>query len=139
MLSGINLPTTLAAGQSAGFTVTFTPRATGTANATLSFTSNATNAPTTQSLSGTGIAPAHNVALTWNASTSSNVVGYNVYRGTVSGGPYSRINSSLDASTSYTDNTVAAGTTYYYVVTAVDNSSNESGYSNQTTAVVPTP
>jgi hypothetical protein len=139
VLSGINLPTTLAAGQSAGFTVTFTPSAAGTANATLSFTSNATNAPTKQSLSGTGIAPAHNVALTWNASTSSNVVGYNVYRGTVSGGPYSRINSSLDASTSYTDNTVAAGTTYYYVVTAVDSSSDESGYSNQTTANVPTP
>ncbi len=136
-LSGITLPTTLAAGQSTGFTVSFAPQATGTATATLPFSSNATNAPTTQSLTGTGTAPTHSVALTW--SSSSGAVGYNVYRGGVSGGPYSRINGTLDASTGYTDTTVAAGTTYYYVVTAVDSSANESGYSNQATAVVPSP
>jgi fibronectin type 3 domain-containing protein len=66
-------------------------------------------------------------------------VGYNIYRGAVSGGPYSMINTSLDASTAFTDNNVTAGQTYHYVVTAVDASSNESGYSNQTTAVIPTP
>ena len=32
----------------------------------------------------------HTVTLKWTASTSSNVVGYNVYRGTTSGGPYSK-------------------------------------------------
>ncbi|MBZ5547413.1 MAG: hypothetical protein LAO22_05535 [Acidobacteriia bacterium] len=49
------------------------------------------------------------------------------------------INTSLDASTAFTDNSVTAGQTYYYVVTAVDASSNESGYSNETSAVIPTP
>jgi fibronectin type 3 domain-containing protein len=76
------------------------------------------------------------VDLTWNA--SNNAVGYNVYRGTVSGGPYSVI-TSLDGTTAYTDNTVASGQTYYYVATAVDSNSNESGYSNQTQAAIPNP
>jgi fibronectin type 3 domain-containing protein len=53
--------------------------------------------------------------------------GYNVHRGSVSGGPYSRINSALEVSTTYTDYTVAAGQTHYYVTTAVNASSNESG------------
>jgi fibronectin type 3 domain-containing protein len=77
------------------------------------------------------------VDLTWNA--SSGAVGYNIYRGTVSGGPYTMINSSLDSATAYTDSTVASGQTYYYVATAVDGSSAESGYSNQAQAVIPTP
>jgi len=46
---------------------------------------------------------------------------------------------SPDASTSYTDNSVQAGQTYYYVVTAVDGSGNESVDSNQAQAVIPTP
>jgi fibronectin type 3 domain-containing protein len=65
------------------------------------------------------------------------VAGYNVYRGTVSGGPYSQINSSLQSGTSYTDDTVAAGETFYYVTTAVDSSGLESDYSNQAEAVIP--
>jgi fibronectin type 3 domain-containing protein len=77
------------------------------------------------------------VALSWKE--SSIVVGYNIYRGKTSGGPYSKINSVLDASTAYTDLTVAAGQTYYYVTTAVDGSGEESGYSNQVAAVVPFP
>lgn len=137
VLSGITLPATLTAGQSAGFTVTFTPQATGSASASLTFTSNATNAPTTQSLTGSGTAATHSVSLSWIA--SSGAVGYNIYRSLVSGGPYTILNTALDASTSYTDTTVSAGTTYYYVVTAVDSSSNESAYSNQATAVVPSP
>lgn len=72
------------------------------------------------------------------ASTST-VVGYNVYRGTQSGGPYAVLNSAADAATTYTDSTVQAGQTYYYVVTAVDSSGNESVNSNQAQAVVPTP
>ena len=138
VLSGISLPATIGAGSSASFTVTFTPQASGAASGSLSFTSNATNSPTVQSVTGTGTAPPqHSVSLTWNS--SANAVGYNIYRGSVSGGPYSIINTSLDASTALTDNNVTAGQTYYYVVTAVDASSNESGYSNQTTAVIPTP
>jgi fibronectin type 3 domain-containing protein len=91
-------------------------------------------------LTGNGVvAPSHWVDLNWDAGTGSGVVGYNVYRLSVSGGPYSKINSALDASTTYTDNTVTSGQTYYYVTTAVDGSGNESGYSNQVRAVIPTP
>jgi len=138
-LTGLSLPVTLAAGQSAPFTWTFAPQASGAASATITFTSNATNPPVTAALTGTGTAaPQHTVSLSWAASTST-VVGYNVYRGTQSGGPYAVLNSAADASTTYTDSTVQAGQTYYYVVTAVDGSGNESVNSNQAQAVVPTP
>ena len=80
----------------------------------------------------------HIVDLSWTASTSV-VAGYNIYRGTVSGGPYTRINASLEPATLYTDSAVQAGQTYYYVTTAVDSSGVESGYSNVVQAVVPTP
>jgi len=138
VLSGISLPATLAAGQSTPFTVTFTPQASGATSASLSFSSNASNSPAVQSMTGTGTAPTqHTVNLTWTA--SANAVGYNIYRGTVAGGPYSMINSSLDGTTAYTDNTVVSGQTYYYVAMAVDDNSNESGYSNQAQAVIPNP
>jgi hypothetical protein len=87
----------------------------------------------------TGISVAHSVSLNWTASTSSNVTGYNVYRGTQSSGPYTKLTSSLVAGTAFTDLAVQAGQTYYYVATAVDNSSNESAYSGQAQAVVPSP
>ena len=138
VLSGISLPTTLAAGQSAAFSVTFTPGASGATSASLSFSSNASNSPAVQTMTGTGTAATqHTVDLTWNVST--NAVGYNIYRGTVSGGPYTMINASLDSTTAYTDSTVVSGTTYYYVTTAVNANSEESGYSNQATAVIPNP
>jgi hypothetical protein len=80
----------------------------------------------------------HSTALAWSASTSSNVAGYNVYRGVKAGGPYVKLNSSLVVGISYSDGTVLAGQTYYYVTTAVD-STNESAYSNEAQAVVPSP
>ena len=138
VLSGISLPATLAAGQSTPFTVTFTPGASGAASASLSFTSNAANSPAVQTMTGTGTAAVeHTVDLTWNAST--NAVGYNIYRSSVSGGPYSMINTALDSTTAYTDSTVVSGQTYYYVATAVNSESQESVYSDQATAVIPSP
>jgi hypothetical protein len=82
----------------------------------------------------------HGVTLTWVASTSQNVAGYNVYRGTTSGGPYTKLNTTgLITGLSYTDSVVLAGQTYYYVATTVDISSNESAYSAPTTATIPAP
>jgi hypothetical protein len=78
----------------------------------------------------------HSVALSWNASTST-VSGYNIYRSTLSGGSYLRINSSLVAGLSYTDSTVQNTTTYYYVTTAVDSTGTESTFSNQVSAAIP--
>jgi fibronectin type 3 domain-containing protein len=80
----------------------------------------------------------HSVSLTWTASVSANIAGYNVYRSTTSGSGYTQINSSLVTTTSYTDSNVTAGQTYYYVTTAVDASNDQSGYSNQAQATVPT-
>jgi hypothetical protein len=137
-LSGISFPVTIPDGEASTFTVTFTPQSSGAASASLSFTSDASNSPAVQSLTGTGTAQSqHTVDLTWNA--SADAVGYNVYRGTASGGPYTMINTALDSNTAYTDATVVSGTTYYYVATAVNSSSEESGYSNQATAVIPNP
>ena len=138
-LSGISLPLTIAAGGSVAFTEKFTPQSSGSTSANVTFASDAVNSTVTQALSGTGSAPVqHSVDLSWNASTSS-VVGYNIYRGPQSGGPYAKVNSVLQASTNYTDSTVQGGQTYYYVVTAVDSSSTESAFSNQTQAVIPFP
>jgi hypothetical protein len=78
----------------------------------------------------------HQATLNWNASMTPSLT-YNVYRGTVSGGPYSKINSSAVSALSYTDTSVAAGQVYYYVVTAVNSSNVESGYSNQAMAAIP--
>ena len=96
-------------------------------------------ADSTKSASGsvTVVAP-HTVSLKWSASTSSNISYYKVYRGTVSGGPYSLLSNNVGV-TSYTDTSVQSGSTYYYVTTVVDSSGIESGYSDVAQAVVPTP
>ena len=138
-LTGVSLPLTVAAGKTQNVTIAFAPQTSGAASGTVSFVSNATNSPTAISLSGSGTVPVqHSVDLSWSASTSS-ISGYDVYRGTVSGGPYTKLNSSPQAGTSYVDSAVQSGSTYYYVVTAVSSSGTESSYSNQATAAVPSP
>ncbi len=132
-VGSLALPTTIPAGQSVPFTVTFSPQTTGTVSATLTFTSDAQPSTTTETLTGTGTpAPTHTVNLSWNASTSSNVSGYNVYRAVYvnSCGAFSKINSLLNTGTLYTDSSVTNSTNYCYATTAVDSSNQESGYSN---------
>jgi hypothetical protein len=80
--------------------------------------------------------PQHSVTLTWAASTTSGVTGYNVYRSTTNGGPYTQLTSTPVTGTTYTDTSVAPLTTYYYVVTALVGSS-QSGYSGAASALVP--
>ena len=133
VLSGLSLPVTIASGTSVPFTVIFSPQSTGTASATLTFTSNAQPSTTTGTATGTGTAAkTHSVSLSWNASTSSNISGYNVYRASYSGScsTFSKINSQLNTSTVYTDSTVTDGDSYCYATTAVNSSQEESGYSN---------
>lgn len=69
------------------------------------------------------------VALAWNASTGA--TSYNVKRSTISGGPYTTASS--PTTNSYTDTGLTNGTTYYYVVSAV-NSAGESGNSSEANA-----
>lgn len=81
----------------------------------------------------------HQVILNWTPPTvtgSSPLTGFNIYRGTTMGGPYTRIAQVSATQTSYTDNNVTSGVTYYYVVTAT-NSTDESANSNEAKAVIP--
>lgn len=82
------------------------------------------------------LAQAQSVTLAWDPNPESNILGYRIYRSTTSGSSYSRLNSSLATSTSFTDNTVGAGKTYFYVVTAVNSLGLESGYSNQVSTTI---
>lgn len=58
------------------------------------------------------------VALGWTATTSTYATGYTVERSTASGGPYTVLASLGASTTSYTDTSTSAGTTYWYVVVA---------------------
>ena len=90
----------------------------------------------TSPLDAFGLRSAHTVKLAWKASTSQ-VVGYNVYRSKVPTGNYVKINPSLVQGLTFTDDTVEGGSTYYYVARAVDRRGHESSNSNQASAVVP--
>jgi hypothetical protein len=137
--SGLSLPYTLPAGQNTDLAITFCPTTGSGVTGSVAVVSNAPNSPALVSLSGTGQQPPHSVVLSWSASTSPGVAGYNVFRSKVSGGPYTQINTSLVAATSYTDNSGAlqAGTSYYYVTTAVNSTGVQSGNSNQASATIP--
>ncbi len=74
------------------------------------------------------------VSLDWNDNIEEDVNGYNVYRSQTSGSGYVKVNESLLSDSNYIDNTVMNETIYYYVVTAVDIYSNESGYSTEVPA-----
>jgi hypothetical protein len=83
---------------------------------------NASNGPVTASSAG----------IIWEFSLSPDVVGYNVYRSTHSGGPYTLLAPGLPSTAfSYTDSTVVHGTTYYYVVTAIGPGNVESVFSDE--------
>jgi hypothetical protein len=136
--TGSSLPLTLATGQSSSITITFAPQNSGNVSGVLQVSSNASNPSASVALTGTGSTVQHSVDVNWGASTST-VAGYNVYRGTVSGGPYSKENASLITSLTFTDTTVSSGATYYYVVTAVAADGTESPFSSQVQAAIPNP
>jgi hypothetical protein len=132
----------LAAGANCTIAVMFTPSVAGTRAASLRIADNSSGSPQTVPLSGAGT---HDVILHWNPSPTPGI-GYNVYRGTKSGGESTTpLNSSPVAAgctstttCTYTDATVAAGTTYYYTVTTVgSNGDTQSANSNQVSATVP--
>ena len=136
--NGISSGQIVKAGLTATLDVTFTPSSAGALPGSVSVSSNATNSPAAVTLSGAGVQPSvsHSVTLNWTASTPA-VPGYNVYRSTVSGGPYTLLNSTLILGTTYADTAVQTALTYYYVVTSVDSSGVESAYSSEVSALVP--
>ena len=130
-----SLPAGLILNPSSGV-ISGTPTTPGTFNFTVQVTDS--ESPPSNANAPLGITVnSHSVFLSWDASSSQDVIGYNAYRSTVSGGPYTKLNSSLISSTSYSDQTVQSGYTYYYVTTAVDSQGLESVYSNQAVATVP--
>lgn len=144
-----DFPLTLSPGQSLTVGIDFSPLSVGSMAGKVSVVGDAANQLLAVSLTGSGHAASqrgtpngpggnsgHSVQLSWDASTSP-VVGYNIYRSSQSGGPYSKLSASPNPTTSYSDNTVQSGTTYYYVATSVNGRSQESQYSNETIAAVP--
>jgi len=77
------------------------------------------------------------VQLEWNPNSEPDLSGYNIYRSNQSGFGYVRLNATLIPGTTYTDTTIDAGQTYYYVCTAVNASDLESGFSNEVPYTVP--
>jgi hypothetical protein len=137
-MSGLSNGLILGPGQTATLTVTFTPAATGSVTDSVTITSNAANSPASIGLSGTGLQPpiSHSVTLSWTPSIST-VIGYNTYRAGVSGGAYSKLNSSPVTTAQFIDSNVQSGQTYYYVVTSVASNNVESTYSNEVPATIP--
>ena len=133
-VTGAALPLTVPAGQEKLINVTFKPSGSGAKTGTLSIASNAVDSKASEALAGAGTALY--VDLSWKPSTSS-VKGYNIYRSKSATGSFTKINSSVDADTSYEDSTIAGGNTYYYATTAVNASGKESAYSNRVEVVVP--
>jgi uncharacterized membrane protein len=155
---GFNRSISLSAtGQPSGTTVSFSTNpipAPGSGTSTMTIVVGGSTAPGTYTITvtgnGGGIQHTTTVGLTvtsqqggsqvglsWTASGSPGIAGYNAYRSTVSGGPYTKLNSSLIPTMTYTDGTVQSGSTYYYVTTAVDNQGMESTYSNEASTTVP--
>lgn len=83
---------------------------------------------------------AHTVDLSWTASTDSTesgFSGYNVLRGTVSGGPYTKVNSAIITSTSFSDSGPFSSLgPFFYVAESVAGATT-SGFSNEISVSLP--
>ncbi|MFQ6066913.1 MAG: fibronectin type III domain-containing protein, partial [bacterium] len=102
----------------------------------VSATASGTGPPAPTNLTTTAIAGG-GIQLTWTASSpETNVVQYNIYRATSSGGQnYASPLANVSAgTTSYTDTATTDGVTYYYVVRAQDNVGNIETNTNEASA-----
>jgi hypothetical protein len=135
-LSSVTSPFVLAPGASKSLTATFSPTVTGDASGNIIVTSSAIHPTLSIPLSGIGMTKQHSVTLTWNASKSK-VVGYNIYRSSDPNGGFTIINKGLIPLTTYVDEAVRSGDTYYYYATAVNSLGQESVPSNQASATIP--
>lgn len=138
-VSGVANGTVLNPGQSVQLDAIFDRSVAGTSTGKITVASNATNSITIAlSGSATGAqaeATTRSVSLKWNA--AANATGYYVYRGSHSGGPYTRLNSAAVTAADYVDSTAEEGQTYYYAVTSVNAEGVQSSYSNQAEVSVP--
>jgi glycosidase/fibronectin type 3 domain-containing protein len=97
------------------------------------------NADQTAPAAPTGLAArshgATSVALSWSAVSASDLYGYVVYRSTTSGSGYVEVGRTDATTTHFTDTGLTTGTTYYYVVKALDEANNFSAASTEASAV----
>lgn len=138
-ISGLTLPATLNPAQTADLVISFKPGAAGAATGSVTVVTNASSDSATIALSGTGVITVYEVDLTWDLPTGSSdpPVGYKIFRAVNGSSVYTLLNSTLDASTSYTDSTVQNGNSYSYYVESVDDDGNESAPSKIFTAAIP--
>ena len=75
------------------------------------------------------------IQLTWDENTEEDLAGYNIYRSKISGSEYAKINSEIIEVSKYPTFIdtfgLIKGTTYYYVISAIDNFENESEISGE--------
>lgn len=83
-----------------------------------------------------GNVPAH-IELSWAISPETDLAGYNVYRTEQAGVPPTRLNTELLLTPAFRDMNVQSGHVYFYTVTAVDSSGNESASSPAVSGDVP--
>ena len=142
LIAGICLPTTAYAGQLKPTSNTSTRSSSVQAETGILQTPQAAKeAPSCtpeMSTQGDSRPSSHSVILSWKASTSPGVVGYNVYRRDKTSETFRKINQKPIATTNCVDYFVQLGHTYYYYVVTADHPGvRESGSSNIAPAEIP--
>lgn len=100
---------------------------------------NGDTVPPTAPLSLAATAGQQQVSLSWAANTETDLAGYHVYRSTTNGSGYVQISTALVTTTSFINTGLTGGTTYYYVIRAVDTAGNQSANSVQASATPTAP
>ena len=139
-VSGVSFPLVLNLGQPATLQVVFNPTSAGTSTGALTIVTTAlTNPNTVVTLSGTGVAIAYEVNLTWDAPNSLDdpISGYDVFRSGDGGNTYQPVTSSTLTETSYSDTSVQDGQSYVYMVESMDSSGVLSPPSNLVKVTIP--
>lgn len=135
--SPFSIPFTLSPGQRTSFSVVFSPVTLGANSGKIEILSTASSSPINISAEGAGsTAATHSVSLSWDTSTAEGEE-YFIYRGTQSGGPYRKLNEFPVRSGDFTDASVESGITYFFVVTAVNQETSESEFSDEISVTIP--
>jgi hypothetical protein len=138
-MSGVTIPLQLSPAQSVQLGLAFAPSQLGAVSATLLVTDSVDTSPLTVSLLGQGVPPAaHPVEINWVESSPDPAVGFQIYSGTQPGGPYTRMAAAMVTGSTFVDS-LLAGRTAYYAMTATDAQSAESFFSSEVSVTAPCP
>jgi Cep192 domain 4 len=138
-VSGVSMPMLLSPAQWVQLGLAFAPSQIGTVSASLIVTDSVDTSPLTVSLLGQGIPPtAHTVEINWAESSADPAVGFNIYSGAQPGGPYTRLAAAMVTGSIFTDS-LLAGRTAYYAMTATDAQGAESFFSSEVSVTAPCP